>query len=230
MTGGVDEVLARGALNRALLARQMLLERVDVPIGEAVEHLVGLQAQAPMPPYYGLWSRLESFDPHPLGRMLTEREVVRLTLMRGTIHLVTVRDAGFLRSLLHAAIERKTTQAARHMGDVGPQRLTEVVRELLADGPLTAREIARGLAERGIGGDAVAHEAAHMARVRRTGRVNARHPLRSRGRIARLPATSQGPEPGSRCSHAHASVAPKCSMLPGAHSSGMFATHSSRLS
>ena len=43
-----------------------------------------------MPPYYGLWSRLEGFDPHELGRMLTDREVVRLTLMRGTVHLVTV--------------------------------------------------------------------------------------------------------------------------------------------
>lgn len=153
MTARADEILDSAALNRALLARQMLLHRVDVPILEVVEHLVGLQAQAPMPPYYGLWSRLGSFDPHALGRMLTERQVVRLTLMRGTIHLVTVRDAGFLRPLLQAAIERKCAQVVRRLGDVGPQRLKEVVRELLADGPLTTREIARGLVERGVGGD-----------------------------------------------------------------------------
>jgi hypothetical protein len=87
------ETIQRRALNRALLERQWLLGRLEKPIGEAVEHLVGLQAQAALPPYFGLWSRLESFDPHELGRMLTERELVRLTLMRATVHLVTVRDA-----------------------------------------------------------------------------------------------------------------------------------------
>jgi hypothetical protein len=61
--------VTRRALNRALLARQLLLRRVAMPVPDAVEHLVGLQAQAPTPPYYGLWSRLEGFDPHALGRM-----------------------------------------------------------------------------------------------------------------------------------------------------------------
>jgi Winged helix DNA-binding domain len=142
-------------LNRALLARQLLLERVSMPIGEAVEHLVGLQAQAPMPPYYGLWSRLDGFDPHELGRMLTAREVVRLTLMRATVHLVTPRDAVLLRPLVQPAIERNHKGAfGRRMGGAEPAAIATAVRELLGtDGGLTAREIATALVERGIGDD-----------------------------------------------------------------------------
>jgi hypothetical protein len=94
------------ALNRALLARQFLLRRAEVPVAEAVQHLLGLQAQAPMPPYYGLWSRLQDFDPHELGRMLNDREAVRMTLMRGTVHVVTAPDALLLRPLLQPVIER----------------------------------------------------------------------------------------------------------------------------
>ncbi len=62
-----------------------------------------------MPPHYGLWSRLQGFDPHELGRMLNDREIVRLTLMRGTVHLVTVRDGLLLRPLVQPVIERATT-------------------------------------------------------------------------------------------------------------------------
>jgi hypothetical protein len=128
-----------------------------MPVGDAVEHLVGLQAQAPMPPYYGLWSRLEGFDPNELGRMLTEREAVRLTLMRGTVHLVTVRDALLLRPLLQVVIERAHNGAfGRRMGGVDLEELGKAVRELLAEGPLGARELGRRLVELGIGDDAEA--------------------------------------------------------------------------
>jgi hypothetical protein len=149
-----NEVLGRGALGRALLDRQLLLRRARVPVSEAVEHLLGLQAQAPMPPYQGLWSRLRRFDPHDLGRMLTEREAVRLTLMRGTVHLVTVRDAIQLRPLMQAVIERAHNGAfGRRMGGADPAKLAGEVHRLLSDAPLTARELGRALVERGIGED-----------------------------------------------------------------------------
>jgi len=126
-----------------------------MPVADAVEHLVGLQAQAPMPPYLGLWARLGGFDPHELGRMLTEREVVRLTLMRATVHLVTPRDAVVLRPLVQPAIARNHKGAfGRRMGGAEPAAIAAATRELLgADGGLTAREIATALVERGIGDD-----------------------------------------------------------------------------
>src|SRR5690349_4025985 len=83
------EVLSRQALNRALLERQMLLRRWPAPgsaadrsgrVVRAVEHLLGLQAQAPFPPYYGLWSRLAEFRPDELSALITGRQVVRIAL------------------------------------------------------------------------------------------------------------------------------------------------------
>jgi hypothetical protein len=148
------EVLGRRALNRALLERQLLLRRTRIPVREAVERLVGLQAQAVLPPYVGLWSRLEDFDPHELGRMLTEREAVRLTLMRGTVHLVTVPDALMLRPLVQAVIERAHNGAfGRRMGGADVGELERATRELLDGEALGARELGRRLVARGIGDD-----------------------------------------------------------------------------
>jgi hypothetical protein len=150
----MTDILGAREPNRALLARQLLLRRESQPVADAVELLLGLQAQAPMPPYYGLWSRLEGFDPHELGRMLTDREVVRLKLMRGTVHLVTVRDALLLRPLVQGVIERGHNGAfGRRMDGAEPAALAAVVRKLLAVEPLTGRELARRLIERGIGSD-----------------------------------------------------------------------------
>jgi Winged helix DNA-binding domain len=149
-----DDILGPRALNRALLERQMLLRRVDLPVRDAVEHLLGLQAQSVPPTYYGLWSRIEGFDPHELGRMLTDREAVRMTLLRGTVHLVTVRDALLLRPLVQPVIERSHNGAfGRRMGGADLAELERAVREELDGVTLTARELGRRLVARGIGDD-----------------------------------------------------------------------------
>ena len=77
------------ALNRATLERQLLLRRSALGAGQAVAHLAGMQAQAPLAPYVGLWTRLAGFRPHQLEEIITERAVVRAHLMRNTVHLVT---------------------------------------------------------------------------------------------------------------------------------------------
>jgi hypothetical protein len=83
------QVLTLRAVNRALLARQLLLERQVLPaagparsaqVVRTIEHLVGLQAQAPFPPYYGLHSRLDGFGPEDLAALITDRSVVRIAL------------------------------------------------------------------------------------------------------------------------------------------------------
>jgi Winged helix DNA-binding domain len=145
---------SRRALNRALLERQLLLRRVDMPVDRALEHLVGLQAQEQRAPYYALWSRLEGFDPDELGRMVFEREVVRLTLMRATVHLVTARDALAIRPLVQLVVERNHNGAfGRRMGGADVGELAKAVRELLGEEPLGARELGRRLVARGIGED-----------------------------------------------------------------------------
>ena len=76
-------------MNRALLKRHMLLRRRRVPALDAVERLVGLQAQVPRDPYVALWSRVDRFNPEALSEAMADRRAVRLTLFRATLHLVT---------------------------------------------------------------------------------------------------------------------------------------------
>ena len=87
-----DRVLTRRELNRALLARQLLLERRVATVPRAVEQLAGLQAQYTPSPYLSLHARLDGFARDDLTRALERRKVVKALLMRGTLHIVTPRD------------------------------------------------------------------------------------------------------------------------------------------
>ena len=88
----VHSRLTSRQLNRATLARQLLLERSDLDVVDAVERIGGLQAQEPASPHIGLWTRLAGFQPADLDRALAERSVVKGTLMRSTLHVVSAAD------------------------------------------------------------------------------------------------------------------------------------------
>ena len=100
------QILTRRALNRATLDRQLLLRRADLAPLQAIEHLVGLQAQTPHTWYVGLWSRLAGCRPEEVAALLTQRRAVRIALMRSTIHLVSAADALALRPLVQPALDR----------------------------------------------------------------------------------------------------------------------------
>ena len=87
-----ERVLTRRELNRALLARQLLLERRSLSAAKAVEQLGGLQAQSTPSPYLSLWTRLEGFEREQLTRALTGSRLVKALLQRGTLHIVTPGD------------------------------------------------------------------------------------------------------------------------------------------
>ena len=117
-------VLGIRALNRSLLARQLLLERASAQPIDAIAQLVGLQAQTPRSPYLALWSRIADFNPADVGVAIEERRAVRIALMRSTIHLVTADDALAIRPVVAPVLARelrmRTWAAGLEGVDVAP--------------------------------------------------------------------------------------------------------------
>ena len=122
-------------LNRATLARQLLLDRSTAGPLDAIERLAGLQAQVPRPPYIGLWSRLAGFEVQHLHDLVHGKHAVRATMMRGTIHLMSTRDFLALRTalepLLSAGIKKFPPAVATHARTLMPATF-ETVRAKLA--------------------------------------------------------------------------------------------------
>lgn len=140
----------RQRLNRTLLLRQHLLERVDMTPADMVGHLVGLQAQEPLPPYLSLAARLTDVDPWEVSRALESRALVRVLSLRDTVHLHLPDDALSLPVWATPVRERelRQSQSIGSAREVDRTAFSAAVRAALADGPLPQRALGAALAER----------------------------------------------------------------------------------
>jgi hypothetical protein len=122
-------------LNCATLARQLLLERADMPAVDAVHALAGLQAQDSTGPYFSLWSRLRDFDRAELTAAVEARDVYVATLMRGTMHMVTADDHRWIKPTI-PGIDRRIPNSDQILADARrmlPARMPQL-RALMAEG------------------------------------------------------------------------------------------------
>ncbi|MDQ8738280.1 winged helix DNA-binding domain-containing protein [Paenibacillus sp. LHD-38] len=141
-------ILSKRQLNRALLERQMLLQRSRVSVLEAIEQLVAIQAQAPNPPYFALWSRLEGFRHEQLSNLMNERRVVRIALMRSTIHMVSARDCLEMRPLLAEVSEKGLRSAfGKKLAELDLDAIIAAGRALVEERPRTFNELGKVLGE-----------------------------------------------------------------------------------
>jgi hypothetical protein len=136
------DTLGPRELNRATLARQLLLVRdpAITPLA-AIERLFGLQAQIPRPPFIGLWSRVPDFTTAALHQLVHDRQAVRASLMRGTIHLVSAAD--FL--ILRAALDPLLSAGVRRMANLDAAEVTKHARAVL---PATFDTVRRALTKK----------------------------------------------------------------------------------
>jgi hypothetical protein len=135
----------------------LLLRREPLPALDAIERLVGMQAQIPLDPYTGLWSRLERFRPDELAGLIEDRRAVRIAAMRSTIHLLSADDCLLLRPLMQPVLD---AEIARHSEFAPLLRGVELApvlayaRELFAEHPRTGAELRAALEQRFPGEDA----------------------------------------------------------------------------
>ena len=141
------QTLTRRQLNRATLARQMLLEREHITAVAAVERLCGMQAQEPKPPFPGLWTRLHGFRRDHLHRALQDREIVRGTLMRGTLHVMSAADYAAHRMTLQPMLTRSLGLLGARGEGLDVETVLPVARTLLRERPRTFGELRAALVE-----------------------------------------------------------------------------------
>lgn len=143
------ETLTNRQLNRATLARQMLLAHSDRSIVEAVEWLLGLQAQQTHDPYIGLWSRLDGFTHQALTRLIVDKRLARATSMRGTLHLHSLPDLVGIRELVRPVLERMwQSNFRRRFGDNDQSKVLSAAIEVVDREPMTAGDIGKALKDR----------------------------------------------------------------------------------
>ena len=162
-----DDVLSQRALNRALLVRQMLLERSDATIPQALEQMAGLQMQYAPSGYIGLWSRLRNFQRDALTTALGHREVIQATSLRSTIHLLSSRDY----VLFEAGVKESRREwweraSRRETADIDMDAVVACMRRALADGPRRQRELQDAVLEAGFPKIAWQATAVYLSTVR----------------------------------------------------------------
>lgn len=149
-------VLSLPELNRALLARQLLLGRERVGIVKAIDRLAGLQAQVPRAPFISLWSRLDGFRRADLIRLIEERKVIRATMMRGTIHLMSRKDFIALRNLIQPVLTQVALTAPELRKTKDLETWLDYGRRILEETPMTFEAFREVLKERAPALDAAA--------------------------------------------------------------------------
>ena len=196
----MTRTLSERELNRALLARQMLLERAKTPLPRALERIGGIQAQYAPSMYIGLWSRLEGFERDQLTRALERRSVIQGSMMRATIHLVSKRDYWpFVVGIRQA---QRKWWLRTHGRDLDAKKIAandRKVRRAFDGGTLTRAELEEVLGTRLGSRRPVPRPGARPA----VGHVGAasRRSLRARGGLGRARVGDRGTR-GSSCSSA----------------------------
>jgi hypothetical protein len=148
-----QRVLSTRALNRALLARQFLLQRADLPIPRVLEKIGGIQAQYAPSGYIGLWSRLARLERGALTAAMEQRQVITATLMRTTIHLVSAPDYPLMAAGTRRARRASWLRAVRRVEEPEMEAMAARLRAHLADGPRRRSELVQLLKRDGFAPD-----------------------------------------------------------------------------
>jgi hypothetical protein len=141
MPTAAEARISRRELGRATLARQLLLERAEIGVAEAIGALAGMQAQEPRPPFIGLWSRLAGFEPEALLAALRSGEVVRGPLFRATLHLVRASDWATFRPAAQPALTRAMRGLGKRAEGIELDAVAATARALLKQQPRTAAQL-----------------------------------------------------------------------------------------
>ncbi|HEX4515679.1 MAG TPA: winged helix DNA-binding domain-containing protein [Polyangiaceae bacterium] len=137
----MGETLSNPALSRAMLARQLLSKRAKISIEDAVERIGGMQAQLARAPLVGLWTRLEKMKRDDLQRALDDRRVVRATLMRGTLHMVSASDYVAMRGTIQLALDHAMRGILKERLTEGDAKKVVVIARKFFETPKTMDEL-----------------------------------------------------------------------------------------
>lgn len=136
-----EHVMTLRELNRATLARQSLLERASLTPGEMIRQLIAMQGQVPNDPYIGLWSRLQAFQRDDLTHMLAERQVVRASSLRVTLHVMLADDYLCIHPLLQMALSRNLHIFAGQTAGFDMQQFSASMQAYVREQPRTSAEL-----------------------------------------------------------------------------------------